>query len=86
MLSPIDLIPDFIPILGLLDDLIIVPLLIALSIKLLPADVLADARALQEQNPSRLKGRKSWIVAIVIVSLWMLSLYYGIRYLLRTIS
>ena len=44
MLSPIDLIPDFIPVFGLLDDLIIVPLLITLSIKLIPAIVLIEAQ------------------------------------------
>ncbi len=44
-LSPIDLIPDFIPLLGYLDDLILVPLGIALALKLIPAEVMADARA-----------------------------------------
>ena len=44
LLSPIDLIPDFIPVLGLLDDLIIVPFLIKLSIKIIPKIVLDDAR------------------------------------------
>jgi uncharacterized membrane protein YkvA (DUF1232 family) len=44
LLSPIDLIPDFIPVLGFLDDLIIVPALIALSVKLIPDTVLAEAR------------------------------------------
>ena len=44
LLSPIDLIPDFIPVLGLLDDLIIVPFLIRLSIKLIPQKILDEAR------------------------------------------
>ena len=44
-LSPIDLIPDFVPVLGYLDDLVIVPAGIALAIKLIPADVMAEARA-----------------------------------------
>ena len=53
-LSPIDLIPDFIPILGYLDDLMIVPLGIALTIKLIPKDVLEDCR---RQAREKLDGR-----------------------------
>src|SRR2546430_13523376 len=44
-LSPIDLIPDFIPVIGYLDDLIVVPLGIALALKLVPANVMADCRS-----------------------------------------
>jgi uncharacterized membrane protein YkvA (DUF1232 family) len=44
-LSPFDLIPDFVPVLGYLDDLVVVPLGIALVLKLVPAEVLADCRA-----------------------------------------
>ena len=48
--SPIDLIPDFVPVLGYLDDLIIVPLGIALALKMIPADVMAECRAGHERR------------------------------------
>jgi uncharacterized membrane protein YkvA (DUF1232 family) len=68
--SPIDLIPDPIPLLGYLDDLILVPLGIALAIKMIPADVMAEyrerARSLQRQKPT------NWLAAAVIVSIWLL--------------
>ncbi len=54
-LSPVDLIPDFIPILGYVDDLIIIPALISLSIHLIPQDILKEARKKAEQEPLRLK-------------------------------
>ena len=57
LLSPIDLIPDFIPVIGFLDDLVIVPLLILLSIKLIPKIVLQDARDKAKQNPEKLKKK-----------------------------
>src|SRR5689334_4591237 len=51
-LSPIDLIPDFIPVLGYLDDLLLLPLGIALAIRLIPAEVMADARKRAgQENP-----------------------------------
>lgn len=75
LLSPIDLIPDFIPVLCLLDDLIIVPILISISLKLIPSVVLADARESVKHNPEKLK-KANWFFGIVIISVWLLLLYF----------
>lgn len=82
LLSPIDLIPDFIPVLGLLDDLIIVPLLISISIKLIPESVLNDAREAIRSNPKKLK-KANWAFAALIVVIWLSVLYYTYRYIRR---
>ena len=70
-LSPIDLIPDFIPVLGLLDDLILLPALIWLALRLLPAPVKATARAQMQQHldEARPRVRLRW-GAVLIVALW----------------
>jgi uncharacterized membrane protein YkvA (DUF1232 family) len=71
-LSPIDLIPDFVPVLGLLDDLLLLPALIWLAVRLVPADVLAACRVEAEQRMAAGAARPtSWIGAIVIVLLWL---------------
>lgn len=85
LLSPIDLIPDFIPVLGLLDDLILVPILIAISTKSIPNKVLVDAREKLESIPERTK-KKNWFFAVVVIFIWLLILYfvlesYGINYI-----
>src|SRR5678816_2034785 len=67
-LSPIDLIPDFIPVLGLLDDLVLVPLGILAVRALVPAGVLAECRA--EAAKGVLRPRTGWIAAAVIVVIW----------------
>jgi len=68
--SPIDLIPDFIPVLGYLDDLILIPLGIAMAIKMIPPDVLAECRA----KATNAAGGKpvSRAAAAVIVAIWVL--------------
>ena len=68
-LSPIDLIPDFIPILGYLDDLILLPALITLSIKLIPEHIMEEVRKKAEENPLTLK--KNWKAAAVIILFWV---------------
>ena len=75
-LSPIDLIPDFIPILGYLDDLLIVPLGILLVIRLLPAPVLASARAKADALIARPQSRAAAVVVILIWIVGCLALGY----------
>jgi uncharacterized membrane protein YkvA (DUF1232 family) len=71
-LSPIDLIPDFIPVLGQLDDLILIPLGVALAVKLTPKP-LWEAR-MREAEASREKLPKLWWGAALIVLLWVVML------------
>lgn len=69
-LSPIDLIPDFVPVLGYLDDLIIVPLGILIAIRLIPAPLMSEFRNMATQRAQRPVSR-SGLVAIVII--WLLA-------------
>ncbi|HSK42058.1 MAG TPA: DUF1232 domain-containing protein [Arenibaculum sp.] len=68
-LSPIDLIPDFVPVLGYLDDLLIVPLGILLAVRLIPAEVLAEHRAAAEAGWA--ERPVSYVAAAFMVGLWI---------------
>src|ERR1700687_4394388 len=70
-LSPIDLIPDFIPVLGYLDDLVIVPLGVLVVIRLIPPEVMADHRATAAAAQQRPVSRKA---AAAIVCIWIASI------------
>jgi len=70
-LSPIDLIPDFIPVIGYLDDLLLVPLGLALVVRLIPPEVLDSARAQAQQAGSH---PVSYGAAAFIVALWLVAL------------
>ena len=71
-LSPIDLIPDFIPVLGYLDDLILLPLGIALAVRLIPDNVLAECRAAAQQAFK--DGRPvSWTAGLIVVAVWFVT-------------
>lgn len=76
-LSPIDLIPDFIPVLGLLDDLILLPLGIALCLQLIPPPVMEEARRRADAADRR---PASLAAAAVIVCVWLLALWLGYRW------
>jgi uncharacterized membrane protein YkvA (DUF1232 family) len=67
-LSPVDVIPDFIPVIGYLDDLIIIPLGIRLAISMIPADIMAEHRAVAD---SIADGPRSRIAAAVIILMWI---------------
>jgi uncharacterized membrane protein YkvA (DUF1232 family) len=81
-LSPIDLIPDFIPVLGYLDDLVIVPLGIAISLKMIPVQVMSEARqkaaeAFRQGKPSSRAG------AVLIILIWLIMLAVAISWVVR---
>lgn len=77
-LSPVDLVPDFIPVLGYLDDIILLPLLVAATLKLIPHDVL-------ERNRKRAAGMwqdgkpKKWGYAIPIVVIWLILIVWILK-------
>lgn len=68
--SPIDLIPDFVPVLGYVDDLILIPISIALAIKVIPHSVLAECRAQAQESLQRNKP-VSRIAGVIIVVIWL---------------
>lgn len=78
--SPIDLIPDFIPVVGYLDDLVLVPLGILLVIRMIPPEVLADCR-----RRAREAGEKptNWTAAVVVVLIWLGLAALGVAFGLR---
>lgn len=75
--SPIDLIPDFVPVLGYLDDLILVPLGIALAVRLIPPTLMDEYRGLAVRREARPGSRAApiiivalWLVAFAVLAIW----------------
>lgn len=77
-LSPIDRIPDFIPVLGYLDDLLNLPGLVVLTIKLIPADVFAECHSQAEGLWTNGKPKK-WYYAIPIALVWLLVVFVTVK-------
>ena len=67
-LSPVDVIPDFIPVIGLVDDLIFIPIALALAVRFIPDEVLADCRRRAGEIAARKTSRAA---AIVIITFWL---------------
>ena len=67
-ISPIDLIPDFIPVLGLLDDIILLPLGIAIAIRLVPPELMARFRRIAARRQGRPRSRAG---AVIVILLWI---------------
>ena len=78
-LSPIDLIPDFIPVLGYLDDIILLPLFVAITVRLIPKDVWERSHR-QSENMWANGKPKRWYYAIPIVVIWLLIIWLIIKW------
>ncbi|NDK38462.1 DUF1232 domain-containing protein [Pseudoxanthomonas gei] len=81
-LSPIDLIPDFIPVLGYLDDLVLVPLGLALVVRLTPPEVIRSARLQAEQAAAR---PVSYPAAAAVIAAWLLVMWWLGRWALAAV-
>jgi uncharacterized membrane protein YkvA (DUF1232 family) len=71
-LSPIDLIPDFIPVLGYIDDLIILPLGISIALKMIPKEVILECRG--KAASERINGKIKWFGLGIIILIWLIVL------------
>ena len=85
LFSPIDLIPDFIPIIGYLDDLLIVPAGIYIALKIIPADIYEEAkkRSELEENKNIPIGYKT---SIVIICIWLIGIFAILFWLLNVLN
>ena len=83
--SPIDLIPDPIPVIGYLDDLVLIPLGIALALRMIPAEVMGECRerAQQEQDEGK---PVNWAAAAMIVAIWMGMAVLAVVYVIRVLK
>jgi len=81
LLSPVDLIPDFIPFFGYIDDVVVVPLLLNVAIRFLPADVREES--IEKANRNRNKFKWLTILLILFVIVFLMSIFFLIRRLVN---
>lgn len=84
--SPVDLIPDFIPVLGYLDDLVLLPLGIALIIRLTPRDIRIEAARNAVRSPGFERHPGRWVAAAGIVAIWIFLLALVVRAIVSATS
>lgn len=82
--SPIDLIPDFIPVLGYLDDLVLIPLGITLALRMIPPAVMAECRERAQEVMAAGKPT-NWAAAAAIIAIWLGLLALGIVLVVRLV-
>lgn len=78
-ISPIDLIPDFIPVLGYLDDLILLPLGIYLAVKMIPQGIMEECRA--KAGIHTFSKRTKWLIAGLIILVWLLVIFLAVKFI-----
>lgn len=81
-LSPIDFVPDFIPVLGYLDDVILLPCLVALTVKLIPGNIF-DKFRVQSEGMWKDGKPKRWYYAIPIIVVWLLIIFLIVRAVMK---
>lgn len=81
-LSPIDCIPDFIPVLGYLDDVILLPVMITATIRLIPGEVMEQCRR-ESENMWKDGKPKKWYYAIPVVAVWALLIWVVVKLIFR---
>lgn len=83
--SPIDLIPDFIPVLGYLDDLLLVPLGVKIALSLIPPEVMDESRI--AAKALMIEGKPvNWIAAVIVVGIWLLLAGLGVLWVVGLIA
>ena len=83
--SPIDLIPDPIPVLGYLDDLVLLPLGIVLLVKIIPAEVMLECRTKAAVSATA-KKPKNWVAGGIIIAIWVGLIIVTARYIYQAIE